>query len=675
MGPRDSADNLRGDIEGLRAVAVTSVLLFHAGVPSFGGGFSGVDVFFVISGFLITSQLVRTAEATGRVSLVEFYSRRMKRLLPAAGVVLVACLLAAWLCWPASDWRLVGSDVAASALYIVNWSLALRAVDYLAEDATPNLVQHYWSLSVEEQFYVFWPLLIMGVLWFVRRRHLPLRRWLMVTLTTVIIASMVHSVIFTSSNPGQAYFFSTTRVWELALGAVTAVLAPSFTRLGRGAVLALVGIAAVVASAFVFSSATPWPGSAALLPTLGTALVITGGCAELGNPVARILGTRILRFIGGLSYGIYLWHWPIVLLLERQAPDAWWKWGVVFSGSTCLAWLTARFVENPIRFHRGLARHAGLTVFLGLVTMAVTVAAALGLRALVPTSDSFLADGPHRGALALVDPTSTTNPPRRISDPSSAYRVTANLLPAPAVATEDLPDVYANKCHVPEKTTTVVGPDECLYGDEQGKVTAVLVGDSKASQWTPALDAIGKVEGWRIQVLAKSNCAFTTDAEVTPECRAYNRALLQRLETEPPSVVITSTDTNRSAGVVAQFDTLMPLVDRLLVLDDNPGSKHGPVYECVQEEGIDACSYPREPASGHATLAALARAQHTPLVSMSEWICPTAICPPAIGNVLVLRQSSHLTNTYLRTLAPLLHRELIVQGLASGTPLPMRPIE
>lgn len=413
-------------------------------------------------------------------------------------------------------------------------------------------------------------------------------------------------------------------MWELALGAVTAVLAPSLTRLGRGTVLALVlaGIGAVVASSFVFSSATPWPGVAALLPTVGTALVIAGGCAELGNPVARALGTRILRFIGGLSYGIYLWHWPIVLLLGRLAPDAWWKWGVVLSGSTFLAWLTARFVENPIRFHPALARHAGITVFLVLVTMAVTAAAALGLRALVPTSDSFLTDGSHRGALALVDPTSTGNPPRRIPDPSSAYRVTANLLPAPAVATEDLPDVYANNCHVPEKTTTVVGPEECIYGDEQGKVKAVLVGDSKASQWTPALDAIGKVEGWRIQILAKSNCAFTTDAEVSPECRAYNRALLQRLEAEPPSLLITSTDTNRSAGVVAQFDSLMPLVDHLLVLDDNQGSNYGPVYECVQ----DVKGHRFLPGGGHETCPVTV----TRTARWWPWDLPRGWPPPAV---------------------------------------------
>lgn len=214
----------RPDIEGMRAIAIGLVLVYHAGVRQLPGGFVGVDVFFVISGFLITSLLVRELESTGRISLSRFYARRAKRLLPATGLVLVATAILTWWTVSAVDWRAFGMDIVSAALYIVNWRLADRSVDYLAEDVGASPVQHFWSLAVEEQFYIVWPLLIVALAWWLRRHgRLRLRPVLTAGILAVIVPSLAYSVYLTANSPATAFFVTPTRLWELGIGALAAI--------------------------------------------------------------------------------------------------------------------------------------------------------------------------------------------------------------------------------------------------------------------------------------------------------------------------------------------------------------------------------------------------------------------------------------------------------------------
>ena len=355
LGPAPKYSRVRGDIEGLRAIAVMWVLLYHLGVPGFRGGFSGVDVFFVISGFLITSHLLEGIEQK-RLNLLQFYASRVRRLIPAATLVLLFTVIAGRFVLPPSQWRELGIDVVASAAYVVNWVLAARAVDYLAEGGT-SPVQHYWSLAVEEQFYLVWPVLIAFCGWLARRLRRKVLPVATAALVAVVAASMAWSLWLTATNPARAYFVSTTRVWELGFGALIVCFLPFVKRLRRQApVVSAVGALMVISSAVAVTGHTPWPGWAALLPVMGTVLVLVGGIADGENRIATWLGAAPLRELGALSYAIYLWHWPLIVYARRlwtspSQPDLPWEVSVgIAVASIVLAWSTGKLVETPIRF-------------------------------------------------------------------------------------------------------------------------------------------------------------------------------------------------------------------------------------------------------------------------------------------------------------------------------------
>ena len=359
--PRNTPDprSFRGDIEGLRAIAVGLVLLHHVHFPGVTGGFAGVDIFFVISGYLITSGLLKEVQATGTVSIPRFYARRARRLLPAASLVLVFTAVVGLFVLTRNALADLASDVLTATFYVINWALAGRAVDYLAEDSAPSPLQHYWSLSVEEQYYVVWPLLIIAAAWVARRTRLRAMSLIGGVLAVLLLASLVHSITHTAADPATAYFYTTTRVWELAVGAMVAYLAPRSRGIPATAaqVMAAVGVVALVVAAVGYTTKTPWPGSAALLPVLGTALVIAAGCSTPNTLTGRLLGIAPMRFIGGISYALYLWHWPLLIFLAELRPES----GllerlVVVAVAIALSWATKLLVEDPVRYHKALSQ-------------------------------------------------------------------------------------------------------------------------------------------------------------------------------------------------------------------------------------------------------------------------------------------------------------------------------
>ncbi|MBT8493019.1 MAG: acyltransferase, partial [Deltaproteobacteria bacterium] len=372
----------RPDIEGMRAVAVVLVMLYHAGIPWFSGGYVGVDVFFVISGFLITGLLVRELEATQHIDLARFYARRVRRLLPAAGFTLaaVAALTVAFL--PVTRWLSVGRDIQWSALYAVNWRFAGRAVDYLTADEAASPVQHFWSLAVEEQFYLVWPILLLVLTIAARRFARPLRSGLIIGLVAVGAPSLWWSISLTASEPGRAFFVSTTRVWELALGGGLAILTPQVRRLPARATvgLAAVGMIGIIWASVTYDALTLFPGSAALVPVLGAVAVVAAGTALPANPISRVLGLEPMKQVGAMSYSLYLWHWPLVV-----AADA--TWGplspttgfAVVAVSVVPAWLAYRYVEHRWRHSEALVSppRRGLMVGLALTLVGVAIGAAV----------------------------------------------------------------------------------------------------------------------------------------------------------------------------------------------------------------------------------------------------------------------------------------------------------
>ncbi|MGO0575853.1 acyltransferase family protein [Ornithinimicrobium panacihumi] len=678
---------LRGDIEGLRAIAVLMVLAYHVGLPGSSGGFAGVDVFFVISGYLITSQLVKEATRSGRVSLPRFYARRARRLLPAATLVLVCTSIAGWLLLPRGRHADLGAEVLAATGYVVNWLFAFREVDYLAEDANPSLVQHYWSLSVEEQFYVLWPLLIIGALWLAHRLRLRLVPVLAVVLGTLVLASFAWSVRHTADSPGTAYFATTTRAWQLGTGALLVLLTPLLVRLRRplAAGAAWLGLIAILVTFLVISTKTPWPGSAAALPTLGTAAVIAAGIAWPDSPPARLLGVRPMRFLGGLSYGLYLWHWPVLLLLEELRPDASLLTRMAAAGvSVVLAWATLHLVENPIRFNPRLSGSPWPALRLGAAAMVVSALIAGTLMVTAPSLEK--ADQGATGAISLVDPASRTRDQLEpVADLAPAVAHVDTLTPDPAVVDEDISIAYAERCQVPVEGTDRNADDECWFGDPSGDVEVALVGDSKMEQWSSALHAIGIVEGWRIKVWTKSACGFVDEGRAA-DCHGYNTELSALLGDgeHTPDIVMTSMGAGYGKGDAESVERLLAPATaagaRLVVIADTPrqvprGEAEGVTsYECLDKHRDDwsACWSDVQKAPGNAALRVLADRTDAPLIDLTPWICPDPEglggCAPAVGGVVVNRQGSHLSASYVRSLTPVLHHALVTAGLAK-TPL------
>jgi peptidoglycan/LPS O-acetylase OafA/YrhL len=369
----------RPDIQGLRAVAVTMVVIYHLYPAALPGGFAGVDVFFVISGYLITGHLWRGYARTGKVGLADFWGRRARRLVPAAVLVLTVTWIVSRIVEPATQLANTAQQILASALYVQNWQLSADAVDYLKSNDAATPVQHFWSLSVEEQFYVLYPTLfiVTALAW----SRVNLRLKLTIVLTVSIVASFIWSIVQTSSNGTAAYFSPFTRAWELALGGLVAVASLQLAKLPRAAAMAMtwIGLGGILLAGFAYSATTTYPGSAVALPVISTALVVAGGTAAPRLGAEWILRLPPFRWLGKLSYSLYLWHWPILIIAAQYA-------GHPLSVKDNLGWVLLALafsivsyfvVENPLRHWKYLSRSGIRSLCLG----ALFIGASLGLMA------------------------------------------------------------------------------------------------------------------------------------------------------------------------------------------------------------------------------------------------------------------------------------------------------
>ncbi|MCA5892727.1 acyltransferase [Isoptericola sp. NEAU-Y5] len=676
--PTSRATRFRPDVEGLRAIAIGSVLLFHAGIVAVPGGFVGVDVFFVISGFLITGQLVREVEGTGKVSLVRFYARRARRLLPAAALVLVVTAGLVLSLGSIVDRKVFAGDIVAAAAYVENWRLAGRSVDYLAEGVSVSPVQHFWSLSVEEQFYIVWPILLLVVALLARRFHWP-TRWVMAAgLAAIVVPSFVWSVVMSAASPANAFFVTTTRLWELGVGGLVAVGITLWPHIPRavGLVLGWGGIAAIVAGALLLDESAIWPGHLALVPVLGTAAVIIAGTTD-SSP--GFLGHRLMVWLGGLSYSLYLWHWPLLIA-------ATWVWGELGQKRGLLivvlavipAWLSYKLVENPMRRIAQARWSPGVTLSVGLNLTALTVIAGLLLANSTPTSAPANASTQGKGAqeLELQDGRATGVP-----DPVTVE----SFAPLPQDVVADRPDAYDTGCQVDQQTNE---PHPCAYGDRTGSTHVMLLGDSKALQWIDALDPIAKDQGWVLDVATKSSCGFSPALQAKASgapyksCLAYNAALLDLVLEERPDAVIVSqgagtaldssgdlTRDEMVGGLVSVWRTLEDAGIDVVVIADNPRPHELPsggheAYKCVAQhlDQLPSCAFDTgtglEQSGTFALEPAADLVPDVDLIDMNDLVCDD-VCPPVIGEVLVYRQGSHLSRTYVRSTVPILSSRLV----------------
>ena len=714
-------DRFRPDLEGLRAIAVILVLLFHARVPGFDGGYVGVDVFFVLSGFLITGLILSELLETGTVSLAGFYARRARRLLPAAALALAAAMVVSALVLSPVRTADVAADAAASALYAANLHFAVQATDYLQAELAPSPLLHYWSLGVEEQFYLFWPALLLAVAWLARRPVALLERIGLVGIVAAAIGlvgvgSLVLSIWLTERSAPWAFFSLPTRAWELALGGIVAVVAvKGIASSGRVATALVVGgLALIGVAGHVFTVDTAFPGTAALLPTVGTALVIAGGLGGATVWPSRLLTLGPVRYIGRISYSLYLWHWPI-LVLPAAAAESELPLPVRVGLALCtfpVAAASQHWIEEPIRRGRlvgqrprsNLAFAGALAVVLAVSSLAIggggvpwaAPATSVNGPADLSRLDQRLAlalGPPSRAAIQAMQQAVGVMPPSPApgnvagagvgspgSSPTPAGPVPADVDPSPSVARADLPRVYEDKC--------VLGYDEidvpsCEYGDRTSPLTVVLFGDSHAAQWFPALERLADANDWRLFDMTKIQCAAIDhdvwdpyDKRAYPECTTWRaNALAKIAELKPDLVVVTSS----YAAQLTINDQPIPSGERLadwspalertlrdvasrakhvLLIGDTPRS-HGDPPACVSGRMANAlaCATPAQEATDAARLqadAASARKAGVAFLDPTAWLCPSQPCPAVIGGVLVFRDGDHMTATFAAALAPYL---------------------
>ena len=684
----------RPEIQGLRAVAVLLVIAYHLYPNRVPGGYVGVDVFFVLSGFLITSHLFREADSTSQLSLVRFWGRRIRRLLPASLLVLAVSLVLTWVWVPQSMWDQTLRQIGASALYVENWALAAEAVDYSAIGNEPTLVQHYWSLSVEEQFYLVWPLLVVAALLLVRRRGGALRPVLTGVFGAVVLASFAYSVVITSHDTARAYFVTPTRAWEFGIGALVGLLGASADpwlrqREPLRVLLGWAGLVAVVWAGFALSDATAFPGWIAAVPVLGTAAVIVAGTSTAATAVSRPLAWRPATFIGDISYAMYLWHWPLIVVLpfitgvDLRTRD---KIGI-FVATVVVSWACTRWVEDPVRTHRALADVPWRAYALGAAGMVVVVAGAGLLQvdlnrdvAAAQAASDQVVERALAGDAPCIGP-STLDPGNRAD--CGPVGGTGDPIQDPAAVVEQNDVLAFPDCM---SMPTVVPVHTCDLGTtEDPKRTIAVAGDSHSTHWFPTFDRIGRERGWRVRTFTRSGCPLTDATAVRkdwPEhryelCRDGNEEVERRILADPDiDTVFVSADSSTyqwdqgpdtdfadpaTDGFHAVWRRLVDAGKQVVVIHDVPetrGSRNSPNCVAANLGDPEACASPREDALVPDVQAdAVATAgPGVRMIKMTDQFCDDELCYAVIGRVIVYRDFAHISEEYATLMAPYLER-------------------
>jgi peptidoglycan/LPS O-acetylase OafA/YrhL len=679
----------RDDIQGLRAVAVLLVVLAHAGVPFLRGGYIGVDVFFVLSGFLVTGILLSEAERNGRISLVGFYARRARRILPAAALTLAVTDIAASLLLNFVRARDAVGDGVWASFFLANFHFG-QATDYFARDQPPSPFEHYWTLAVEEQFYVVWPavvaLLVVGVAALrARRRSVgahTARRLLFAVIVAVTVASLGWSVHATSVDPAPAYFSTLTRVWELSLGAALAVAAPSMTKLDTHAcaVLGWLGLAGIAAAAVAFSPETPFPGYAALLPAGAAMLLLAAGvsshCPRLS--VGRVLSLLPLRYLGDRSYAFYLWHWPVLVIAAQYAGHALSLAAnlALLAGAFLLSVVTYRFFENPIRRS---TRTGKLKALVSPATAAAALLVALlTLQLANGTAAEFEASAASVRPVALHEQAAS---PARVPKPLpavvAAVRAAQRGAPIPAPLTPSVSNLRGDLYSFPDGCTPAWTETSskrlCRMGATSSGKTLVVFGDSHAQMWMPPILRLAQPDGWVVVPFVKLGCIpdfwkAKGGTDQRGRCGDWVRWAKQQAAALRPQVtlVIGSWAATRPwkppvRGVASLTAVMKRFSARVIILADAPHQRVNPT-DCLlaRDSTMKTCTTTATPADFRAdnAIATAARKRGIGFVRTRGWFCTPAsakgrneLCPLVINQTITSTDRGHIGQTYASELA------------------------
>jgi peptidoglycan/LPS O-acetylase OafA/YrhL len=667
------------------------VVLFHLWPDRLTGGYVGVDVFFAISGYLITGHLLREADTEQGIRLPAFWARRIRRLTPAAVLVLVATLVATVLFLPSRLWQLTVEQIAASALGFENWLLAIQSVDYFGADNQPTAAQHYWSLSLEEQFYLVWPIVLVGLFLVTRRVSARNRvRILGGAIALLAMASLVWSIVDTAASPSSAYFSTFTHAWEFALGALLALLhdrvaASRSDRLPRlRAVATWVGLAAILAAGVLFTGASPFPGWIALLPVGGALLVIAAGTSASRIQAPLLLASRPVQAIGDWSYSIYLWHWPLIVILPYALghPIGTVTKIAILVATIVLGALAKRFVEDPVRLSPLLARPVWRSYLAFGLAAALVVGSAVGVggvaaraaadaREEAEQSIQQLLDDPCFGAAAMAG---------NVSCPDS-HRVSPEF--GPDFAADDWGSIagVTKDGTLPDKLQCIdfsgdgSGFLDCTRGDPSSATTIAIVGDSHALALFEAIERLAEANGWKVRGILRNSCTPSLpmrydSPETKADCNKWRDAMAGRIaDDDSIDVVVAAGFTRGEPEPVFQGtreDLLHDYADlwqrwadagkRVYAIADAPQMNGEPVPDCVQlhQAADDPCAVPRDDGLVFDPVVEAARRDGSAaqLVDLTGAFCDESTCHAVIGGVIAFRDPDHLSATFALTLIP-----------------------
>ncbi len=671
--------SFRAELQGLRALAVGLVLLFHLWPTHVSGGFVGVDVFFVVSGFLITGHLYRELATTGRIALAKFWARRVMRLLPLAFTVLLFSVIMLLFFVPQTVWDMNVRQILGSLFYVENWVLAADSVDYMAAENEPSLVQHYWSLSIEEQFYVMLPLIFVGGYLLFRKiaKKAPspeahAHRVITWSLAAIIVLSLVFSIWYTNYDAAQAYFVTPTRFWEFATGGLLAML-PLATRIPAQVqnLLGWGGIVLIVIAGVTYTEGTPFPGYTALLPVLGTALFIRYGTHQ---PVTGVYWWAALRpsiRMGDWSYAIYLWHWPLIIVASYQLDPFTWQHKVGLIALTfVLSAASQRLIEDPLR-HAKPFKVPRRAFSLMASNMAIIAAITFFMpQVLSPETNEEVTVSDCIGADALLS---------ECEDPGTAGEP---IIPATQVQMEAEEPDYT-ECIVPEGYPES-DPEACSLGasEESADLKIAMIGDSHARAWLPMIDEIGKENNWNVQGYTKSGCTPVPLSSSTPDedqasqdrseaCVEFVEDSSEEFQQSDIDVVVTAAspidrefyndagETSESIAIEALNEMWQSWEDAgkdVVVIGEVPHFEELDGPTCVisnPEDVVEECSLPAdEVINGRQTIlksAAQESASPVALYDPVPGICDDERCYSMVGNLITRYDHHHLSNDFSRT--------------------------
>ena len=686
IGTAPGDRRFRPDVQGLRALSVILVILYHYGLPGIPGGYVAVEVFFVVSGFVITGLLLRERSSTGTTSMGSFYARRARRILPAATFVIVATMVASyhWLGFIRGD--VVAIDGRWASIFLANFHSIQTSTDYFgARDAVSPLL-HYWSLAVEEQFYLFFPLFFVGLVTLVPR--VSLRARLAIGLSVLIAASLVWSILQTGSNQVAAYYSPLTRAWELALGALIAVATPQLRRLPAAVAVALTwaGVGGILLAAIVYTSATPYPGIAIVLPVVATGAVIAGGLVASPRRGAEVvLGRRPALYIGEISFSLYLWHFPVLIIATQAVghPLGWQAKVALCGVAVLLGIATYHFVENPVRHASGLVKRRGLSIGVGAVIIVIS----LVLSSVLINQHGAPAKVAAKGAASISQRDLTA----KITEGAALSTLPSTLIPPLGVTTSANFIAGADQQGCLGIRVATVSVPNCFYGDPTATRTMVLLGDSQAEMWSVAMDKIARHDHWRLVVLAKEACppwlitVETPSYAPYPECDAFHRFTTQRINALKPALVLVtggfganSSPANDARGLTRLFRALSPTKAEIDVLGNMPwfeGRWSGPVPpSCLAQHAtsLKVCNLPyatfmASERQFRQALATTAIREGGRFINLDSLFCSTTTCPVVVDGHQVYFDAHHMLASYGAYVTPAL-RDLIGRRLLAPAP-------